>query len=396
MARDITGTRPWIVLLGLASGLSAFGMASVLPTLPALAVALDANYASLQFIVSAYLLGLGLAQPVQGLLCDRFGRRPVLLAGFAVFAVASVAASVASSLVPLILARFMQAVGVSVGTVASRAMVRDTHDVERAAVALSFITAVMGVAPIVAPIAGGAVTSAWGWRAIFLMHSTLAVGLLVWAAVAMRETRPGRGSEASFGSMLTGFGELMKDRHFLGYTMIYGFSNGGSFAFITVGAALFQTLFAVSAAQFGLLWAVFVVAYSIGAFSAGTLARRYGSRSVMRFGIALTLAGGVLFVAAALWPQPSLIAYMVAIAIFTGANGVTAPLALAGAVSGQAHLIGLASGLSSALAMLTAMVFAAISGFVYDDTPTGSATLLGLAALLTWVAHRTTLSARPA
>lgn len=394
MPRDITGTRPWIVLLGLASGLSAFGMASVLPTLPALAVALQADYGSVQFVVSAYLLGLGLAQPIQGLLCDRFGRRPVLLAGFAVFAAASVAASIATSLYLLIGARFLQALGVSVGTVASRAMVRDTHDAERAAVALSFITAVMGVAPVIAPIAGGAVTGIWGWRAIFLMHSVIAASLLIWAAISMRETRPGRGSEASVASMLRGFGELVVDRHFMGYTMIYGFSNGGSFAFITIGAALFQALFAVSAVQFGLLWAVFVVAYSIGAFSAGTLARRYGSRSVMRFGIALTLLGGALFVAAALWPTPNLVAYMIAIAIFTGSNGITAPLSLAGAVGGKPQLIGLASGLSSALAMLTAMVFAAVSGIVYDGTSAGSAALLGAAALLTWGAYRVTLAPR--
>lgn len=97
-----------VVLLGLASGLSAFGMASVVPSLPALARAFDTDYATLQWVVSAYLPGLGLAQPVQGWLCDRYGRRPVLLTGFAVFAAASLAASLSASLSWLVAARFGQ------------------------------------------------------------------------------------------------------------------------------------------------------------------------------------------------------------------------------------------------------------------------------------------------
>lgn len=123
----------FIGLLGAASGLSAFGMASVVPILPSLERALGSDYASLQFVVSAYLLGLGLFQPVQGVLCDRFGRRPVLLCGFAVFAVASLLASLAPSLALLVPARFLQAMGVSVATVVSRAIVRDSYAPEPAA-----------------------------------------------------------------------------------------------------------------------------------------------------------------------------------------------------------------------------------------------------------------------
>ena len=122
-------------------------MASVVPALPSLAKSLQADYATVQFVVSAYLLGLGLFQPVQGLLSDRFGRRPVLLAGYGVFLVASLAASFATDIAMVIAARFLQAMGVSVATVVTRAIVRDSFEPGPAATALSFITAVMGVAP---------------------------------------------------------------------------------------------------------------------------------------------------------------------------------------------------------------------------------------------------------
>jgi MFS family permease len=119
-------------------------MASVVPALPLLAQSLQADYATVQFVVSAYLLGLGLFQPVQGLLSDRFGRRPVLLAGYGVFLVASLAASFATDIAMVIAARFLQAMGVSVATVVTRAIVRDSFEPGPAATALSFITAVMG------------------------------------------------------------------------------------------------------------------------------------------------------------------------------------------------------------------------------------------------------------
>ena len=106
-----------IALLGAASGLSSFGMASVVPALPSLGRALDADYANLQFVVSAYLGGLALFQPLQGLLSDRYGRRPVLLGGFTLFALASLLASIETSLPGLVLARFLQAMGASVAKI---------------------------------------------------------------------------------------------------------------------------------------------------------------------------------------------------------------------------------------------------------------------------------------
>lgn len=369
-----------IGLLGGISGLSAFGMASVVPALPVLGKALSADSATLQFLVSAYLLGLGLFQPVQGLLCDRFGRRPVLLAGFSLFALASIAAVLADGLATLTMARFGQAMGVSVATVVTRAIVRDTHGPEEGAVALSFITAVMGIAPIVAPIAGGLVTALWGWRAVFWLHAAIALALLLWMALVLRESRPASTQAMTLSQLLRGTALLLRDRVFLAFTLTYSFISAGSFAFITVGAELFERLFAIRAATFGTLWAGLALAYLGGAAAAGTLARRFGTRRTIVRGLWLNGAAAACFVLTALLASAFLPAFMLALLLQMAANGLVSPLCLAGCVGERPDLAGVASGLSSAVAMLLAMLCAAVSGVVFDGTARPIAALILLCA----------------
>ncbi|MGE0581663.1 MAG: multidrug effflux MFS transporter [Steroidobacteraceae bacterium] len=380
MKHGPAGSRGWIALLGISGGLSVVGMASLVPALPALAEALHADFGVVQFVLSAYLFALGLAQPVQGLLCDRYGRRPVMLAGFAAFALAGVAAALAPSLAWLIAARLVQALGVSVGTVAARAMVRDTHEPEQAAVALSFITAVMGLAPILSPIAGGYIVEAFGWRAIFWMHVAVALALLAWMCAAMPETRPGAQRAAGGDTLLRAYRVLFGDRRFLGYTLVYGCANGVIYAFLTVGAAFFERSFGIGPARFGLLWAMLAAAFTSGAWCAGRSARRYGAQRVLWAGVVLTALGAATFAVAALLHQPPLGAYLAALIIVIGGNGIMSPLALAGAVSEHPGLAGMASGLSGSLAMMVTVSFAVATGALYRGTPGSIAWLMGLGA----------------
>lgn len=383
-----------IGLLGAISGLSAFGMASVVPALPVLGAAFDADAAALQFIVSGYLLGLALFQPIQGLLCDRFGRRPVLLGGVTLFALASLAAGLATSLPWLAAARVLQAMGASVATVVTRAIVRDTHGPEEGAIALAFISAVMGVAPIVAPIAGGVASAGFGWRGVFALHAGIALLLLGWMLALLRESRPATTQAMTFGQLLRGFGVLLRDRIFVSYSLTYSCISAGGFAFITVGASLFARLFGTQPASFGLLWALLASAYLVGAATAGQLSRRYGSRTIIRRGLQLNLLAASCFVLATLLPQPWLPAFMIALMLQTGANGLASPLCLSGCVSERPELAGVASGLSSAIAMLISMLCAAASGLSFDGGAGSVALLTVLFAAGAAVVARPALGAR--
>jgi DHA1 family bicyclomycin/chloramphenicol resistance-like MFS transporter len=378
----------FIALLGATSGLSAFGMSSVVPILPVMGQSLQVDYASLQFVVSAYLLGLGVFQPVQGVLCDRYGRRPVLLGGFAVFLAASLLASFAESLPALVLARFLQSMGVSVATVVSRAIVRDSYEPEPAAVALSFISAVMGVAPVIAPLAGGAAAEVFGWRSVFWLHAGMAAALLVLLGLQLKETRPQRVQPLSVGELLRGFRLLARERRFMGHALVYSFVSGASFMFITVGADLFNRLFGMSAARFGVMWAFLAAAYVSGAVSAGALSRRHGSSRIMHIGLRLKLVAATLFVIAAFAAQPHFALFTGALVLLVYTNGLVSPLALAGAVGPHPEMAGVAAGFSSSIAMLVSMFSAMATGIAYDGGAERCAILMALACVLAWVSLR--------
>jgi DHA1 family bicyclomycin/chloramphenicol resistance-like MFS transporter len=362
---------------------------------PYLARALQADWSSVQFIVSVYLLGLGLFQPVQGLLCDRFGRRPVLLGGFILFLAASLLASLATSLLQLVLARFLQAVGVSVATVVTRAIVRDSLEPEPAAVALSFITAVMGVAPVIAPACGGLAAETVGWRGIFWLHAAMA--LLVFAVLAsvLRETRPADTQAMTARDLLGGAAVLIADRGFSGHALTYSFISASGFIFITVGAALYERLFNFSGAEFGLLWSLLAVSYIAGATAAGTLSRRLGRQHARRVGLGINVAATLLFVVAAWLEPPWLGVFSLSLGMLMFANGLVSPLALAAAVEDHPQLAGVAAGLSSSIAMLVSMACAIITGAIYDGTAHGCAVLMAITCALAWWAIRRADSASP-
>jgi len=254
---------------------------------------------------------------------------------------------------------------------------------------------VMGIAPVIAPLAGGLVSSQWGWRAVFWLHATIAALLWIWMALRLRETRPAETALLNLRQLLRGFAVLLRERSFMGYSLTYAFVSGASFVFVTVGAALFERLFRMTPVHFGLLWAGLALSYTVGAATAGSLAHRYGSARVLRVGIHVEIfAAGLLLISASIF-APHLPLYLLALALLMCGNGLVSPLALAGAVSGNPELAGVASGLSSALAMLISMLCAMISGLLFNGEPLRVAVPLALCCGLALLMSRIAVAAAP-
>src|SRR5215218_6084113 len=179
-------------LLYLLIAMTAIGPLSLnilVPAVPGLVHALSTDTAAVQLTISLYLLGLATSQLVLGPLSDRFGRRPVVLAGLALTAISSALAIITSTIAGLIVSRIIQSIGASVGIVVGRAIIRDLVDREHTAATIGIVTTAMVVAPMVAPLIGGLLDTAFGWEAIFIFVAVSSALVFLWAQVTLPETR---------------------------------------------------------------------------------------------------------------------------------------------------------------------------------------------------------------
>ena len=379
---------PSVLLLGVASGLSVFGMAIIVPSMSSIATAFDADFAAVQFVVSAYLFGLALAQPVCGVLCDRLGRRPVMLTGFVVFTLASLLCAFAATLPLLIVSRFLQAVGVSVGTVATRAILRDTRDGDRMAEAMSYIAAAMGIAPIVAPIIGGSIDTLLGFRYAFFVTAAMGAFVFLTMRARLSETISRDHVPPDLATLGRNYRVLARSPRFVGYTLVYGFTQGAFFSFLAIGAAFFETAFGMGPRSFGMLWGLLAIAYVGGATLGARATPRIGAKAVLRISVwtLLAVGGSMLWVAHVDSPTPVIVLAPLALMMIVAGTG--SPAAMAGAVRPHPEMAGTASGLSSAIALVIGGSFSILSGWLYRGDLVPAAGLIAFACTaiaLSWV-----------
>jgi len=390
---------PSVWLLGVASSLSPFGMAILVPAMASIVVHFSAEYTQAQFVISAYLFGLAVAQPVSGYLCDRFGRRPVMLTGFAVFTLASLACALADSLAALVLSRFLQAAGVSVGTVASRAILRDTRSSEKTAEAMAYIAAAMGIAPVLAPILGGLLDTGIGYQSIFLVSAVIGAMVFLGMFLRLSETLDDGAARPDLGAWIRNYGVLLKSPQFLGNTLIYGFAQGAFFCFLAVGAPYFERAYGMDSRAFGFVWGMMAVVYVLGAALGARLTATIGTDRAMAFGIWISVAAGVLLLLVGTGTEPAAWALLAPLALLMALAGITTPGALAGAVSHHPTIAGTASGLSSALGLVLCGTFTVVSGSLYTGSIAPVVQLIGfacVAAAVSWRLARVRLPVRSA
>lgn len=378
---------PSLWLLSLASSLSPFGMIVVVPTLDALARRFVVGQGEVQFLIAAYLFGLGIGQPLAGVLSDRFGRRPVILAGFSLFTVASLACAVAPDFLLLLVCRLLQALGVSVGTVGSRAMVRDTHDAIGAARALGWIGAAMGIAPVVGPVVGGVLSQWRGPQSVFSVSAMLGLVTTLAMLVLLRETRGTDAAYAKTADWGTSYAQLLRSRVFVGYTLMYAFLQGCFFAFLAVAAVVFSDQLGIGAARFGTIWGAMGLVYVAGAAGGTRLTGRLGIRRVLGFSTGLIVLSGVSLLAATALYGVTLAGLLAPLTLLMLAAGIQTPLSVAGAVNCRPDIAGTAAGLSSSMALVLSGSFSILSGYVYAGDFLPVAALIALSSAMTVVTY---------
>ena len=309
----------WSAILLLLVCLSRIGIDMYLPSLPAMADALHASDAQLQLTLSVFLAGSAASMLVCGPLIDRYGRRPVLLAGTAIYVLASIACACAPDAPVLIAARLLQAFGGCSGTIIGRVMVRDRFDPATQARMLGRISMGMGLSPIVAPLAGSVLDAAFGCRAVFGVLSVLGLLSLAVIAAYVPEPRPGKAAPAQ--PVLALYRRLLRDWYFLRYALAIGFVYCTYFPFIAESSVLLQRGMGLSPLAYALVFALTVSGYIAGSTLFRRWAPRHGPDRMLALAVALNLAGAAsLLVAGSLAPQQlaSLVAPMLLVMVSVG------------------------------------------------------------------------------
>ncbi len=283
--------RIMLLLLVAMTGVAPISLYMLVPALPLLATSFASDISIAQMTVSLYMVGIACSQILMGPLSDRYGRRPVLLAGLSLMVVASAACTFAQSLPALIVARFFQALGGATGMVVSRAIIRDLYNRERISSMISLVIAVMMIAQMLSPLSGGLIEAAFGWRAIFYVITAASILVAVAIALALPETRRVRLVTSSFRGDV---GSLVTSRAFIGYVLCQVLASQIIFAFAGGGPYIVVTHMGRTGAEYGAWFATTGFAYLIGNLFCVRFSPRYQLEKLIWFGLALQLAGSLL------------------------------------------------------------------------------------------------------
>jgi MFS transporter, DHA1 family, multidrug resistance protein len=351
-------------LLGLLTGIGPLSVDLYLPALPEIAHDLAATTSQAQLTISAYLVGFAVGQVGFGPLADVYGRRPILLIALVSFCLATIVCAFAADIGWLIAARALQAIGASGAVVLARTVVRDLYDGARAGREMSIMGMIMGVAPVVAPVAGGALQAAFGWRSCFfflIAAGTLAVAV-VWRLLP--ETLPQQNNKRfEFADLMRGCSLIARHRGFGVNLAIISLSYAGLFAYISGSPFVLQEFFGLTPLAFALAFAVAALGVIAGSWLAAHIVMRIGIDRTVGIGAVALATGGVGLAATSALLPGSTIAFVLPMTLYLAGLGLAMPQALADALQPFPDRAGTASSLAGFVQQTAGALAGAIVGY---------------------------------
>lgn len=393
-----TVTRPTLtpVLLGVLALLSSFTPLSIdmyLPALPVIAVDLHGSAGDIQLTLSAFMVAFGVGQIFYGPAGDRFGRRPVILTGLAIYIVTTVGCAFAVEAGHLILLRFLQGLAACAGVVLARTMVRDLAERDQAARAMSLMMACTSIAPMLAPLIGGQVLWYLGWRAIFWVLAGVGVIGLLAAWLLLPETlRPEYRQPLVLSSVLRRFGELFRHRAFMGYAFTGTFQFSALLSFLSGSPFVFIERYGVSPQHFGLIFGSMVVFMTLGSLLNARFVPKLGAGRILRYAVIVPAIAGstalVLGVIEARYGTIGMWPFILCIGPQIATISLIGPNSMAMALQRYPHMAGTASSLMGVMQFGIGAVFGAMVGQLFDGTVLPMVAAMGIAGILCLLSHR--------
>jgi MFS transporter, DHA1 family, multidrug resistance protein len=359
----------FVVVIASIMALNPLAMDMMLPALPDIASAFHIVVANRpQAILSTFMIGFGVGQFVMGPLSDRFGRRPVLLGGMTLYAIASVLAIAAPSFETVLLARALQGLGTSATRVIATSIVRDCYAGRRMASVMSLAMMVFIAVPVIAPSFGQAVMLLTQWRGIFVVLMIYGVLALIWSALRMPETLPmSERKSLAIRDVLGAFRQTLTNRQTLGYALAAGCVLGALFAYVFSSQQVFTNIYGLGR-YFPIAFAAIAVGTAIAGFLNARFVGRLGMRVISHGAlVGFVVAAGAMLVGAKLEMLP-LPLFMALSALMMFAFGLMIANFTALAMEPQGHIAGTASSLYGSITTLLGIGIGTTIGQDYDGT----------------------------
>jgi DHA1 family bicyclomycin/chloramphenicol resistance-like MFS transporter len=377
-----------ILLLAMVSALGPVAMQILLPAIPIIKDSFTVSTAVAQLTLSLSMAAIAVATLAYGPLSDRYGRKPVLVAGMIITIIGSILCVLAPSIELLIAGRIVQAAGGAVGMVVARAIVRDVYDAREAASVIATLVMVMVVMPMLSPAVGGELMVRLDWHSVFVLVaiiSALLLGLLVYA---LPETLREPVIFTGVGDMLRSYQALMRVRVFQGYSLSVAFVSVVFFSFIAAAPEIMVSVFERPATEYGYYFIIIPLGFMIGNYVTRYYGRKFGIQRMIDYGSQISLAGIGLAIILQLLGlhHPAALFLPIAVAIF--GNGITLPNAQAGAINAAPHMAGSASGLTGFMQMAFSAVAAQAVALIFNGTVYPMLVLMLVASAISLVSFR--------
>ncbi len=363
----------FIVLVSIMFSMIAFGTDAMLPALPEIANDLglsDVNRA--QLVLTVFVLGTGIGQLFTGPVSDTLGRKPVITGGLLLFIFGSLLSYYTTTMEGMLLARFLQGLGVSAPRSVTMAMVRDLYAGRMMARVMSFSMVLFVLVPAIAPLAGQALTQAFGWRSIYLSFVLFALIGILWLNLRQPETHaPGLRRAMKWTTYSSAMREVITSRQVMTYMLVLSFGYGALFGYLSSAQQVFVDVFGVGD-RFPKYFAIIALISGLSGFVNGMLVMRLGMRLLAQaaFGVSLltNLAMLVLFEFSGLSPQALFAPFLVWSTLSFILPGLTFGNLNALAMEPMGHIAGMAAAVIGALATLIGVLIAIPIGLAFNGS----------------------------
>jgi MFS transporter, DHA1 family, multidrug resistance protein len=380
----------WLpTLLGLFIAVGPAATDMYLPAFPAVEATFGTAPGTAQLTLATWFAGLAVGQITQGTLSDRFGRRIPLMVGFIVFTLSTIGCALAPSLTILAIFRTTAAFGASAGMVISRAMVRDLSEGQAAAIMMSRLVLVMGVAPILAPTIGGAILAFAHWRVIFWTLAIYGTACVIAAWKLLPETLPEEGRlRLSLAGQASRYLMIVREKTFLTHAIMGGCSTFCMFAYLSGCSPVFELGYGLSPSAFALIFGLCAISLVACSQLNTRLLPRFGLNRMLTVVLRVSLCGTIVLLTVAFSGIHVLWAVVAPLVVVIGCQGFNNANSTAGALSRHAGHAGSASALMGTFQFSLGASSGVLVGLLTDGTPRGMAAMMFCGMLGAVIADR--------